>query len=191
MKLIVGLGNPGHEYELTRHNVGFMVVDAFASKNSKTPKLKNSKQSKDFKFEKIFNAEILKMEELIFAKPVTFMNNSGLAVKKLTTKFQIPTTDLYVIHDDLDIRLGEYKIDFAKGPKLHNGIKSIEEHLKTDQFWRVRIGVDNRAQKINAKDQMLNEKRMPGERYVLERFSEEEQEIVVSVLQAIQSDLLL
>ncbi|MEK7182841.1 MAG: aminoacyl-tRNA hydrolase, partial [Patescibacteria group bacterium] len=119
MKLIVGLGNPGKQYENTRHNVGYMVID----------KIKNQK---------------LKIKNMMLVKTNVFMNNSGEAIKKLTTDYRLQTTDLYVVHDDLDIPLGQFKIQYGRGPKDHKGIQSIEETLGTNEFWRVRVGVDNR-----------------------------------------------
>src|SRR6187431_1384554 len=103
MKLIVGLGNPGKDYEKTRHNVGFMVVDELLN-NSKTKKLKDLK----------------------ILKSTNFMNDSGLFVKKILDSNNLDTGNIYVVHDDLDIKLGEYKIQFGRGPKDHNGILSIE-----------------------------------------------------------------
>ena len=136
MKLIVGLGNPGQDYAKNRHNVGHMVIDAFLQRN--LPK------------------------GVLVKKTSVFMNESGAEVKKLLAG--IDPGNLYVIHDDLDIPLGSYKIQKGKGPKLHNGINSIERELGTDKFFRVRVGVENRNQ----------EERTPGEEYVLEDFSEEE-----------------
>jgi len=82
------------------------------------------------------------------------------------------STDLYIVHDDLDIKLGEYKIQKGKGPKVHKGINSIEKALGTDDFWRVRVGVDNRD----------SNNRTPGEQYVLQDFTSEEKEILDKVL---------
>ena len=140
MKAVVGLGNVGKKYKRTRHNVGFMFVEAFP---------KNRK-------------------DIILLKPKTMMNMSGKAAKALATYYMLHTTDLYVVHDDLDLKLGEYKIQFGKGPKVHNGVNSVEEHLGTSEFWRVRIGVDNRD----------TDNRIPGEAYVLENFSRAELETV-------------
>jgi len=141
MKLVVGLGNPGKDYVNTRHNVGYMVVD----------ELKKHKAS---------NFQIF--------KSTNFMNESGSFVQALCTKYDIQNTNLYVIHDDLDIKLGEYKIQFGKGPKDHNGILDIENKLGTKDFWRVRIGVDNRP---------FDNKPM-GEEYVLQNFPPEERNLL-------------
>ncbi len=141
MKLVVGLGNPGKDYEFTRHNAGYLFADKFG-----------------------------------FKKSGSFMNNSGTGIKKVAGNSDLTT--LYIVHDDLDLKLGEYKIQFAKGPKDHNGILDIEEKLGTKDFWRVRIGIDNRNL----------ENKTPGEQYVLQKFEPEELKILDSVFSKIQHD---
>src|SRR5438105_10350247 len=116
MKIVVGLGNPKEEYASTRHNVGFMLVNKLTNLN-----LPNTK---------LFKSSV-------------FMNDSGKFVKKIFKSKNLD--DLVIIHDDLDIPLGSYKIQKGKGPKLHNGLLSIEKELGKDDFWRIRIGVDNRS----------------------------------------------
>ena len=144
MKLIVGLGNPGKKYKNNRHNVGFMVVDELARHAPGKP--------------------------WILFKPQKFMNRSGVEVKKWLKKRKGRTLpDLYVIHDDLDIELGKYKITFGKGPKVHNGLKSIYEQLGTKNFWHVRIGIDNR---------LTTGFKETGEEYVLQNFRPEEKKVV-------------
>lgn len=173
MKLVVGLGNPGEKYEKTRHNVGFMVVDRLAGD-------KNWARSKGSPLEYVF----LKAgnEDVEVIKPQTFMNNSGEAVKGPFRKHkELTINDLIVVHDDLDIRLGEYKIQKGKGPLLHYGVESIEKHLKTKEFWRVRIGVENREVKGN--------KGIPGEKYSLMNFSNEERLILDKVTAKIVDEL--
>lgn len=162
MKVIVGLGNPGKKYEKNRHNIGHIFIDWMADQiQSSTPKdssfLPRSTSSRR-------KGEPTGQEFKAF-KTDTFMNNSGQAVKKYVSRFKLQvSSDLLIVHDDLDIKLGEYKIQKGKGPRLHNGIESIEKSLGTTDFWRVRIGVDNRDP----------EKRIPGEKYVLQDFSQEE-----------------
>lgn len=175
MKLIVGLGNPGDKYRNNRHNVGFCVVDAMANGRSKEAKLSlwlmvNKLESEIFENKPNF----------VFAKPTTFMNNSGRAVKKLINHYSLNINHLCVVHDDLDIPLGQFKIQKDRGPKVHNGVNSIEEALGTNEFWRVRVGVDNRDP----------DNRTPGEKYVLEDFTSEEMEIVNRVIKNIAEDLL-
>lgn len=157
MKLIVGLGNPGDKYYQTRHNVGFMVVDRLSEKIN-APEWTKSKK---------FESEFTNDEEYLLAKPQTFMNESGRAVRKLSSHYKIKIDDIWVIHDDLDIKLGEYKIQKAKGPRQHNGVESVEDELRKEDFWRVRVGVDNRV-----------EEKIPGEKYVLQRFEDEELVII-------------
>ncbi|MEJ2347711.1 MAG: aminoacyl-tRNA hydrolase, partial [Patescibacteria group bacterium] len=138
MKLLVGLGNPGEEHKNNRHNVGFMVVDELFLL------IKPGSETKYFSMQKKFDTEIFKSGEVILVKPQTFMNSSGKAVKKILDHFKIKTSDLWVIHDDLDIPLGDFKIQKGKGPKLHKGVMSIEKELNKSDFWRVRVGVENR-----------------------------------------------
>jgi PTH1 family peptidyl-tRNA hydrolase len=152
MKIIVGLGNPGEEYEKTRHNVGFMFLDQI---------LRREEFSLDSKKE----ALMVKKDGLIIVKPQTFMNESGRAVRKILDFYKLSSNDVVVIHDDLDIAFGEYKIQKGVGPKVHNGIKSIEQSLGTDDFWRVRVGVDNRQPSVNYGT---------GADYVLSKVSKEE-----------------
>lgn len=112
------------------------------------------------------------------AKTDTFMNDSGKFVRKLVNKGQVAGSDLYIVHDDLDIPLGQYKIQFGVGPKVHYGIQSVERELGTKDFWRVRVGVDNR----DPND------RMAGEDYVLQDFTGEELETLKGVFDAINKD---
>ena len=151
MKIIVGLGNPGKKYENNRHNVGFMFIDYLINKLTNSPdfaKASPGKRVNELKNNKKFNSQfvnaLINNKKLILVKPQTFMNLSGQAVNSLTTNYELPATNLYIVHDDLDIPLGKFRIDMGRGPKLHNGIESIEQNLKNKNFWRVRIGVDNR-----------------------------------------------
>ncbi|MEK7611013.1 MAG: aminoacyl-tRNA hydrolase [Patescibacteria group bacterium] len=166
MKLIVGLGNPGKQYENTRHNVGFLVLDTLIN-TDQWQSVSGWKHDKGRECEEA----IVKMpngETVILAKPQTMMNASGRAVSKLLNFFKVTPKDLLVIHDDLDLKLGEFKLQLAKGPQAHNGVNSIEEVLGTTEFWRLRVGVDNR-EPVN---------RTPGEEYVLQAFRPEEQMIL-------------
>lgn len=154
MKLLVGLGNPGEKYGSTRHNAGFLLVDA----------LQDQKIPKDF----------------IVRKSDMFMNESGIFVKKMVDRYGIALNDLYVAHDDLDIPLGSYKIQFGVGPKIHNGVNSVEKELGTKDFWRVRIGVENRNKELE----------ISGEQYVLQDFTEEEKKILKNVITEICKKLV-
>ncbi len=188
MKLIVGLGNPGKEYEGTRHNVGFLVLDKLVSMISVQVSVPNS-QSADawgrvpmgvFGFRKFqrFEGEIARIGEVLLLKPMTFMNKSGVSIKKVMNFYKIKLEDLWVIHDDLDIELGKFKVQKGKGPKKHNGVLSVERELGTKNFWRVRVGVENRQ-----------DKRIPGEKYVLMRFNEDEKKRLRQVINEVVEEI--
>ena len=182
MKIIVGLGNPGKKYNNTRHNAGFMALDFFAEKKNLV-----------WKFDKKFNINFIKHNDAFFIKPLTFMNNSGTAValfmnyykllpkkiglikKKKSNLSQILT----VVHDDLDIELGKYKISIDSRAAGHRGVQSIIDHLKTKNFRRIRIGIKN-----NKPEQM------PVEKYVLQKFSEEEIGIVDGLIGKITKSII-
>lgn len=174
MKVIVGLGNPGKEYLHTRHNLGFMVVDQLAAEAGRhfsgSPKLQ---------------AEVCKISSsLLLCKPQTFMNNSGLAVRALLDYYKLfdaqKLDELLVVHDDLDLPLGAYKFQLGTGPKAHNGLLSLYQHLGTKQFWHVRGGVDNRGE--------LRSELIPSE-YVLQPFTTEEKPLLVEEIASIVSEL--
>lgn len=193
MKLFVGLGNPGKKYEKTRHNVGWMVLEALASKitNFQLP-ISNQIPNSNFQFQKQYNADILKVGNIILAKPQTFMNDSGVAVSSLATFYKLPATNIYIIHDDLDIKLGDYKIQKGKGPKVHNGVNSVEEELGKKDFWRVRVGIENRGNSANITNIANDGKgRISGEVYTLQDFEEEELETLDEVIEEVISKLHL
>ncbi len=141
MKLIIGLGNPGKKYEKTRHNVGFLVLDALQERLT-------DEHISPWEHSKKFNAEVagyttIKNKKVILAKPQTFMNDSGLSVQPLMNFYKMNSEDLIVVHDDKDIPLGEIKVQRDRGSAGHNGIKSIIQHIGTQDFMRVRFGVAN------------------------------------------------
>lgn len=163
MYLIVGLGNPGENYEKTRHNAGFLFINKLAGKEK-------------FEVDRKMEAEILKKEEFLLAKPFTFMNDSGRSVRKIVDYYKLSIDKVVVVHDDLDIAFGEYKIQKDKGPKVHNGIKSIEQYLGRIDFLRVRIGIDNRQPGVSYGT---------GADYVLSKMSKEElKEIDETIVEA-------
>lgn len=156
MQLYVGLGNSGEQYQHNRHNVGFMFADFLL--HELTP-------GAPWKKDTYLMAEIAKASPaLTLAKPQTYMNKSGEAVRKMVNDWKLSVDNLVVIHDDLDIPLGKFRIVKGYGPKLHNGLESIQNHLHSMDFLRVRIGVDNRRP----------ENRIPGIDYVLQNFTSEE-----------------
>ena len=166
-KLIIGLGNPGNEYENTRHNVGFAVLDSFGEKYKISGK-EDKKLSSWFGKEKIEIGR--EAYEIILAWPTTFMNNSGEAVVKLLNWFKLKPSDLIVVHDDVALNLGKVRINFNSGAGGHHGVESMIQMLGGNQgFTRLRIGIgpdpggDIRAD------------------YVLKKFSKEEENLVKKV----------
>ena len=153
-KLIVGLGNPGLEYESTRHNVGFLIIDQFAKNN-------NIEINKE-KFGGLFIKTHINGEEVFLAKPLTFMNLSGQFVNEIMNYYKIDIEDLLVVYDDKDIINRKYKLKSNGSSGGHNGIKNIISHLGTDQFKRLKIGVGQETRIENIKD------------YVLKKFSKKE-----------------
>ncbi|MBI2405168.1 aminoacyl-tRNA hydrolase [Candidatus Gottesmanbacteria bacterium] len=133
MKLIVGLGNPGSEYASTRHNIGFMVVDRLANE------LSNGLVRWDRDDKK--NVLTTRIGDVLLVKPQTFMNKSGYAVKTLIDYVKATPQDLWVIHDDIDLPLGKIRIRRGGGSAGHNGVSSIIEQVKTDDFLRFRMGI--------------------------------------------------
>ena len=154
--LVAGLGNPGREYKQTRHNVGFMVAEKLAEDlNIKLAKVQSKAIIGIGKFDQ---------DKIVIAKPQTFMNLSGQAVKAILNYYKIPITNLIVIHDDLDIPFGTIRIRQQGGYGGQKGMKSIIEQLGTQDFIRIRMGIDRPPGRMDAAD------------YVLQRFSKQEEE---------------
>ncbi len=168
MKLIIGLGNPGEEYENTRHNVGFLLVEEVARK-----------EASKFSFEKKFNAEVAKSrfsdKPVILAKPFTFVNKSGEAVRKLKLFYKTKPADIILVHDDLDIEFGSFKLSFAKDSGGHRGVQSVIDNLKTKKFWRLRIGTANRKLASARHQKTLKAKKESVGNFVLSKFTPAEQ----------------
>ena len=161
MKLVVGLGNPGKKYSKTKHNIGFISIDKYISINN----LKLKKERK-------FNGKSLKIGDLVLLKPHTFMNNSGESIKAVMNYYDIDVEDILIIYDDLDLPLGKTRLREKGSSGGHNGIKSIVNHLKTEEFRRVRVGID--------KNPLIETKN-----YVLGGFSKKELEIMKPVYEKI------
>jgi peptidyl-tRNA hydrolase, PTH1 family len=175
MRMIVGLGNPGKEYERTRHNVGFMVVDALQQEMSKSQALISEQISNlNLQYQNKFDASVVKLNEYLLVKPQTFMNKSGEAVARVARFYKIPAAQICVVHDDLDIELGKKKIQLGKGPRIHNGVNSVEQSLGTTEFWRIRIGIDGRDPEEKTT--------IPGHNYVLSPFKAEERNRISAVI---------
>ena len=133
MKLIVGLGNPGKHYVNNRHNVGFHCIDCFAHKQGISLNQRRSRS--------LLGTGYVEDTKVILAKPRTFMNLSGEAVAALMHRYRLPTHDLLVVYDDLDLPLGKIRIRERGSSGGHNGIKSIIEHLNSNDFPRLRVGI--------------------------------------------------
>lgn len=144
MKLIVGLGNPRSKYEKTRHNLGFMVIDF------------------------LIEDEQIDSKKAKLIKPQTFMNNSGLEVKKNSDYYKIKPEDIIVIHDDIDLPLGEIKVQQGRNSAGHKGVQSVIDALGTNNFTRIRIGIRPIDPEII----------IDTEKFVLQKFTPEEQKII-------------
>lgn len=164
--LIIGLGNPGKEFENTRHNVGFLAIDEFAKEN----------KFLNFELHKKVNALISEDENTILAKPQTFMNESGKAVKEIIKNKELE--GIIVIHDDIDLPIGKIKIVKERGSAGHKGVESIIENIGNENLIRIRIGIEG-------------DKEVEAKKIVLKKFSESEQaqiqEVVKKVLSAIKT----
>lgn len=166
MKLIVGLGNPGDKHESTRHNLGFLVLDHFL-KDIGSPKQDWSKEEK-LKSEIFildYQPKSGKGEKIILARPLTYMNNSGMAVSLISKYYKVKPIDVWIIHDELDLPLGSMKIRFGGATAGHHGLDSVLSALGTDKFWRFRIGIGT----VRNRDKMARHK-FDGQEYVLKGF---------------------
>ncbi len=157
MKLIVGLGNPGEEYNNTRHNIGFILIDEFLNKHN----LKTEKE----KFSGKYVDTIINKEKIYFLKPQTFMNLSGTCVLDFINYYKINIEDILVIHDDIDSDLGIIRLKQKGSCGGHNGIRNIIDLLGTEDFKRLKIGV-SKNKDISTSD------------YVLGKFKKEEKEVL-------------
>lgn len=154
--LFVGLGNYPKQYAATRHNTGFMFIEYLAKALSVAGhnyEITNSKLATTYSFKPL---------KTYLIKPQTYMNLSGKAVQTFIKYHSLDLQNLIVVYDDLDLKLGESKLQFGKSPKNHNGHSSVRDILGSNQFWNLRIGIDNR------------EFKQPGQEYVLQKFTSEE-----------------
>jgi peptidyl-tRNA hydrolase, PTH1 family len=157
LHLLCGLGNKGSEYTFTRHNIGYLVVDRFSERFKIPLKKKDS------------GCRIGLKDDLILAKPDTFMNLSGSPVTKLVRKFSVPPDSIVVIHDDLDMEFGKMKIRLGGRDGGHKGVRSIIESLGTQDFYRLKIGIGRNPA-------------VPAEEYVLSRFEYERQHELAEII---------
>ena len=161
MNLIIGLGNFEDKYLQTRHNAGFLFADYLQQVNSLP----------EFKEQGKFFSLLSKSSDLLICKPTTYMNASGKAVSALVNFYDIDLKNIVVAHDDLDLPVGGFKLQFGKGPKVHNGLSSIYQQLGSQKFWHLRIGVDGRD----------GGRSMPGANYVLQKIPQTERETIEAV----------
>ena len=152
IKLIVGLGNPGREYENTRHNAGFWWVDEFA-------RLQKLSFKSETKFHGLTARGLAHGREILLLKPQTFMNVSGRAVVALAQFYKIAPAEILVVHDELDLPPGVARLKMGGGHGGHNGLKDIIAHLGTKDFWRLRIGIGHPGERADVVDYVLHEPR--------------------------------
>lgn len=146
MKLLVGLGNPGKEYEQTRHNIGFKTLELFATRHQ----IEIVKK----KFSGLYGEGSIGTEKVILLKPQSYINLSGEVIRKFVDFFKIPLEDVLIIHDDLDLPVGKFKLKENGSSGGHNGLKNIELHFHTQHYRRLKIGISN-DKSIETKDYVL------------------------------------
>jgi PTH1 family peptidyl-tRNA hydrolase len=152
IRLIAGLGNPGREYETTRHNAGFWWADEFARQHSLN--FRN-----EAKFHGLMARGMLHGHELFLLKPQTFMNVSGRAVGALAQFYKVPPNEILVVHDELDLPPGTARLKLGGGHGGHNGLKDIIAHLGTRDFWRLRLGIGHPGERGEVVNFVLNDPR--------------------------------
>ncbi len=167
MILIVGLGNPGKNFQRTRHNIGFRVIDEFQKENN-FPDFRSSK-----KFMAEISEEKFDNKKITLVKPQTFMNDSGKTIKLLTKTYGLKSKTLYIVHDDIDLSLGKIRISKSRGSAGHKGVESIIKEIGTKDFIRLRIGIKPVAYELKPK--ILN-------KLVLQKFNKKEEEIIKKVV---------
>jgi len=160
LKAVFGLGNPGLNYALTRHNVGFQAIDLYRRLNRVSAKGRIED-----------GGLVYRDGDLLLVKPLSYMNESGPVVKAIRERYGIPLHDILIAHDDLDLPLGRMKVRPAGGPGSHKGVRSVLEALGTEDVGRLKIGIE------------VEGRSAPGVRFVLERFTPEEWERLLPVLE--------
>jgi peptidyl-tRNA hydrolase, PTH1 family len=152
MKLIIGLGNPDKKYRNTRHNVGHLFVETFGKMSLPS--------------------------DIKLGTNDSYMNESGDSVQKLVHFYKVPLDRFYLVHDDLDLPVGEYRLQFDRGAAGHHGVESVVEHLGSQAFWRIRIGIGRPPENV------------PVEDYVLQPFSADEKVLISQTIDKITTELL-
>lgn len=198
MKFVVGLGNPGRKYEGTRHNAGFLLLDYLVGKVRVSSQAVGnySLRSESFAWKESKKGQLQYMwlnfggEKVELVKPLTMMNNSGKAVTYIKKKHPgLKFRELFVVHDDLDIELGSYKIQLGKGPRQHGGLGSIYRSLGSRDFWHVRVGINNRVQSAS-RTSRGKIRSISGEEYVLQGFTSEERQVLEKVLDQVAKEMM-
>ena len=166
MFLIAGLGNPDDKYKNNRHNIGFMVIDQLTKSLTNFQNINKTN----------FQAKIIKSDNILYVKPLTYMNNSGISILNIADYFNIQNDNIIIIHDDLDLPLGTVKFKKGGGDGGHNGLSSIDSHIEKN-YLRVRIGIG----KPKEKSQVTN--------WVLGDFSKEEFKLILKIMKHITSSI--
>lgn len=182
MYLIVGLGNPGEKYLKSRHNAGFIVLREIVGDDWTSESREKS----------LIHHETIMDRELYYVMPQTFMNNSGLAVKTLQNKFGVSAENIIVIHDDVDLPFGTWKIQFDRGAGGHNGIRSIIDQIGTNEFVRIKVGIapkDEEGKAIKPKPGIFQSQKAAVSKYVLKDFSKADQESMKTIATEIRQAL--
>lgn len=168
---IFGLGNPGLEYQYTRHNLGFIILDYIASLN-------NLLWQEKKKLHALLSENSMENKKLVFIKPTTFMNNSGICVQNILNYYKLASTKIVIIYDDMDLPFGKVRCKIEGGSAGHNGIKSIDKFVGT-QYFRVRVGIGRPENNfINSAD------------YVMQKFSKIELQSIKTISQVISDKIL-
>jgi len=148
VKIIVGLGNPGIPYRMTRHNIGFQVVDRLAKLNHIPLRTK--------RFKSLYGTGWIDSQQVVLAKPMTFMNRSGEAVKKEADFFHLRTEDLVVVHDDLDLSFGRIRFKQRGGDGGHQGVRSIIDRMGENNFLRLKVGIGRPPRGMDSAEYVLD-----------------------------------
>ena len=168
MFVLIGLGNPGAQYALNRHNIGFMTIDVIAESYN-FPPFKN-------KFNALISEGMIGETKVILCKPLTFMNLSGKSAQTLLQFYKISLEKVYVIHDDLDVLPGKIKLKLGGGNGGHNGLSSLDQHIGKD-YWRLRLGIGHPGHR----DAVTN--------YVLGNFSKQDHEWLADILSTVTREV--
>ncbi len=174
MKLIVGLGNPGRAYAHNRHNIGFICLNHFA-------RAQNVKFDQKKGLARIGTGRVA-ANEVVLAKPQTYMNSSGESVSRLVKKFNVSLNDLLIIHDDLDLPLAKIRLSFGSSSGGHKGINSIITELGSQDFTRIRIGIGRPEKAEISEDEIIA--------YVLSDFTPEEKKAITKIVPRVSEAIL-